>query len=88
MCAKYRVFALYPRVFLGCVWSPCIERERDGLRELSDRDQRKETKGFLLISTTEGTLHSFTNGRLLLTSAFAKIGPLPRATYRIRAYFH
>ena len=51
-------FALYPRVLLGCVCTPYIARARDGLRDLSDRAQPQETKGFLLNSTTESALAS------------------------------
>ena len=36
--------------------TPYIARARDGLRELSDRAQHMETKGFLVSSTTEHPL--------------------------------
>jgi hypothetical protein len=56
ICAKYGYLALYPRVFSGRVFTPYIARTRDGQRELSDRAQRMETKGFLLNSATESGL--------------------------------
>ena len=56
MYAKYRTFAFYQSVLSECACTPYIARARDGLRELADRAQRMETKGFVLNSPTEPAL--------------------------------
>lgn len=56
MCAKYRKFALYPRVLWECVHAPYIARAGDGQRGLSDRGHCIETKGFPVSSAREWAL--------------------------------
>ncbi len=52
MYAKYGTFAFYQSVLSECACTTYVARARDGLRELADRTQRMETKGYLLSSAT------------------------------------
>jgi len=56
MCAKYHLYAHYPRDFVAIAHALYIVFAGDCRRNLSDRVQDKETKGFCTSTTREHSL--------------------------------
>jgi hypothetical protein len=56
MCAEYKYYAHYPSAFVAMTHALYIVGARDFRRNLSDRAQRKETKGFCTGTTREQPL--------------------------------